>query len=642
MDFHILYLVSVLGLGMVGQWIAWRLRLPAILVLLLFGFGFGYAWSLLPPDVATPDRLLGRDLFFAGVSLAVGVILFEGGMSLRFAELRETGRAVFGLVTVGILITWTLTAEAANLFLGLHPAVAVLIGALLVVSGPTVIVPLLRHIRPHRRVASTAKWEGIVNDPIGAILAVITFYAILSGLPEFTVMKAALDLTVFMGVGLAIGLLAGVVFLLLLRRFLIPDWLHNSSLLAGVVVALAGANAIRAESGLVAVTVFGIVMANQRRVEVRHMIEFKENLRVLLISCLFIVLASRLKLDDIVALGWGGAAFVATLILVVRPLATVAGTFGSKLTWRERAFLAWLHPRGIVAAAVSSVFALELAAHHGVDPDVVAEVERIVPITFLVICGTVAVYGLTAGPLARLLGVAEANPQGVLFAGASEPAREMAIAIKEAGVNVMMVDTNSRNITAARMNGLPTCLANISSQYVLEEIDFSGIGRLMAMTPNDEVNSLAAGEFIELFGRAEVYQLPSRAIEDQRQQKMSAERMSPQRTGRLLFNREAGFMRLAERFRAGAVVKKTTLSEEFTYDDFRRRHGASALLLFTLSESGRLRINTVSDPLNPQPGQTVFALIDGQHKDAERKEAERKGAERKADEQENAEPDGSE
>jgi len=426
-------------------------------------------------------------------------------------------------------------------------------------------------------------------------------------------MRATLDMAVFLGVGTIIGLAAGLLFLLLLRHYLIPDWLHNTALLAGVVIALVGANYVRAESGLVAVTVFGIVMANQNRVEVKHMIEFKENLRVLLISCLFIVLASRLRWDDIVSLGWGGVLFLVVLIAVIRPLAVAVSTLGSKLTWRERVFLAWLHPRGIVAAAVSSIFALELAAHAqhaNLDPAMVAEIERIVPVTFLVICGTVAVYGLTAGPLARWLRVAEANPQGVLFAGASKPAREMALAIREEGISVIMVDTNANNIAAARMNGLSTSLANISSQYVLEELDFSGIGRLIAITPNDEVNALAAREFADFFGRAETYQLPTHAIDTSREQTGSPQRMSPHRTGRLLFHRDASYQRLAERFRAGAVVKKTHLTDEFTYADFRKHYGESTLLLFTLTEQGRLRINTVSDPLSPQPGQTVLALVD--------------------------------
>ncbi len=590
---HILFLAAVLALGLAAQWIAWRLRLPAILLLLVFGFAAGRYFD--------PEVLIGHELLFSVVSLSVALILFEGGLSLRIAELRDTGRAVFGLVTAGIAVTWVLTAAAAWWLLEFPPGVAALLGAILVVSGPTVIMPLLRHIRPNRRVSSIVKWEGIVNDPIGAILAFLMFSALTLGGFERSVVGTVVALTTFVIVGGLIGLATGLLLVQLLKRYWIPDYLQNTAFLTAVVLVFLASNWVLPESGLVAVTVFGIALANQKAATVRHVIEFKENLRVLLISSLFIVLAARIKLEHLHELGAGGALFLFTLLLVVRPAAVFLSTSAAGLGFRERVFLSWVHPRGIVAAAVSSVFALELVQGKHVSA---AEADKLVAVTFLVIVGTVAIYGLTAGPLARRLKIAEANPQGILFAGAEALVREIAAVLDREGYAVLLVDTNQRNIAAARMAGLDTCWANICSEYAREELDLGGIGRLLAMTPNDGVNALAAAEFVELFGRAEVYQLPHKPAE------IEHGRLAPSRTARTLFGPQSSFSRLAQRLRDGAVVKKTSLSDAFDYQAFRGLYGDSAVVLFTIEPSGNLTVCTAENTVAPQPGQTLISLVE--------------------------------
>ncbi len=621
MDIPLLYATAVLTLGIGAQWLAWRARLPAILVLLVLGFavgefffGFGAKWlaDSFGELFRSPDELIGRDLLFSIVSLSVAVILFEGGLSLRIRELRETGRAVLGLVTVGVLVTWLLTAVAARFVLDFKPGMALLAGAILVVSGPTVIVPLLRHVRPVRRVGSMIKWEGIVNDPIGAVLAVLVFAAVSGAAGAGGVQEVAIDtlaglaLTVLTGGGIAVA--AAFLLVHMLKRYWVPDFLQNVVFLAAVVALFTISNSIWPESGLVTVTVVGIILANQKTVTIKHIIEFKENLRVLLISVLFIVLASRLQLADLTNLGVRGVAFVLVLLLVVRPAAVFLATLGAGLRLRERVFLAWIAPRGIVAAAVSSVFALELVrlVDEGIlPPEIGRQAERLVPATFLVIVGTVAIYGLTAAPLARWLKIADPNPQGILFAGAAPFVQAIAAAVNAQGHHVLLVDTNYRNIAAARMNGLPTCWANVLSGYVREELDLGGIGRLMAMTPNDVVNALAAQEFTEFFGRAEVYQLAVRSAELDRREPVSQDRM-----GRVLFAAEVGYGRLAQRLAAGAVVKATGLSDEFDYQAFRNLYGDSAVVLFVVEESGQLTVSTVDNPVTPRPGQTLISLVD--------------------------------
>ena len=595
-----LYLASILGLGIGAQWLAWRLRLPAIVLLLMFGFALGWIH---------PPANLGGDqtLFFSLVSLAVGIILFEGGLSLELGEIRETRSVVLRLVTLGLGVAWLLTSLLAYYLVGFSLPLSLLTGALLTVSGPTVIVPLLRHVQPVRRIGSLAKWEGIVNDPIGAVLAALVFQVIVhqTGSDAARQSLVGLGRTLVIGIVLAVAGAGGIV--QMLRRYWVPDYLQNPFILAWVLLLFAFSNYLQEESGLVTVTLLGILLANQRIVTIRHVVEFKENLRVLLISTLFILLAARLRIDRISlqALGWQSLLFLILLVTVVRPLSVFLSTLGSSLSWAERALLAWMHPRGIVAAAVSSLFALELANQ----APLADEADRFVLLVFLVIVGTVTLYGLTLGPLARKLDLSAANPQGVLFAGASSAVRAIALALQQEGFPVLLVDTNHRHIRAARMAGLPVAHASIGSEFVCEEIDLGGIGRLLAMTPNDEVNTLAAMEFGTTFGRAEVYQVPPEETSSER-----TERVTASRRGRILFDGQTTIGQFEKHFAAGSVIKKTLLTNEFTWDDFQARYGPGALVLFlvegTQGDPRRLVVVTPDFDQAPRAGQKLIALVD--------------------------------
>ncbi len=592
-------LVVVIALGGGAQWLAWQLRLPSILLLLLFGFAAGpLARELLPADFPSldPDHLFG-ELLLPLVSLSVGVILFEGGLTLNFRELRATGHVVRNLVTIGAGVTWIVAAAAAYWILGLDLRLAVLLGAVVIVTGPTVILPLLRHVRPTGHVGPVLKWEGIVIDPVGALVTVIAFEVLFAD-PELRAplhIAMALAKTVFVGGGL--GLLAAGVLTLAMARFWLPEFLHNAVTLFLVCAVFALSNLAQAEAGLFAVTVMGIALANQRWADVRHIREFKENLRVFLISALFILLAARLKFDDLGGIGPLALAFVAVLIFVARPLATLVSTHGSKLSWRERGFVAWMAPRGIVAAAVASVFAIELEAQ-GYEQG-----RLLVPLTFITIVGTVLIYGLTAAMVGQRLGLAEARPQGVLLIGAHRLAREIGAILKDHKFRVTLVDTNRGETAAARMAGLNTHHGNVLAEDVLEEIDLGGIGRLLAMTPNDEVNVLAVQRFMPLFGRANVFQLPPRESGESRTG------MDRHLHGRLLFGKEAHSGRLHELLDAGHVVKSTHLTEEFDYTAFRRLYGPDAIPLFVIAETGRLHVRTADQTSEPKPDQTLVSLI---------------------------------
>ena len=486
---------------------------------------------------------------------------------------------------------------------------AALLGAILTVSGPTVVGPLLRYVRPEARVGSLAKWEGIINDPLGVVLAVLVFEAIRIGGLEEVALATGFGLVKTAMAGLLIGGLAALALVQLLKRYLIPDYLQSAMILAVVIGLFALSNAIQNESGLLTVTVMGIALANQKTVTVKHVIEFKENLRVLLISTLFILLASRVQWSELKQVGWQGIVFLMALLLI-RPVAVFASTVGSDLKLRERAFLAWLHPRGIVAAAVASLFALELEhlAHSEGATESMSELavqaEALVPLTFLVIVGTVAVYGLTISPLARWLKVSQPNRGGILFAGAEEIVRTIAKSLHDENLPVLLVDTNQCNIARARMEGLPTCYASVLSEYVQEEMELNGIGRFLAMTPNDEINSLAALEFVDVFGRSDVYQLAPEVVGLGKHSQVSQ-----QLRARLLFGGDVSSSYLRLRMANGAVIKKTRLGDEFAYDHFRELYGASAVVMFVILKSGEIEVCTADSVLDPQPGQTLISLV---------------------------------
>lgn len=595
------YLASIPLLGVVAQWLAWRLRLPSILLLLVFGVALGYFMRhyVAPGDVGS--EIIPEDFLFPIVSLSVAVILFEGGLSLRLAELKQSGGLVLRLVTVGALLTWVLTALAASWLLGLSGEVAALVGAVLVVTGPTVVAPLLRHIRPARRIGSIVKWEGIVIDPIGAVLAVLVFEAVLAGGMRQAAHETALILAKTLFFGVLIGLAAAMVLIQLLARYWISDFLHSPTFLATALGGFAVSEFLQHECGLVTVTVMGVALANQKAVAVKHIIEFKENLQVLLISALFIVLGSRIKVASFVDLGWQGLAFIAVLILMVRPISVWLATLGSDLNVRERWFLSFLAPRGIVAAAVSSVFAFKLIESGRYSAELS---DQLVSITFLAIVCTVAVYGLSAAPLARWLKLAEPNPQGILFVGAEAWVRQIAKLLQREGFQVLLVDTNYFNISTAKMEGLQAHCASILAEYVREDLDLSGIGKLLAMTANDHVNTLAVNEFAPLFGRANVYQLRPWEPRDKRRQS-TAEHLR----GRLLFGEGLHHDKLANLMQHGGQLKKTKLTAEFTYDSFQEMYGDKAILLFVISERGKLIICTSADAEEAVPGTSVIALL---------------------------------
>ncbi|MCH2064204.1 MAG: cation:proton antiporter [Roseibacillus sp.] len=601
----IAYLALVLALGILAQWLAWRLRIPSILILLAFGFGLSLSTG------ARIDDYLGgeTDTLLAIVGLFVAIILFEGGLTLKFSELKQAGAPVLRLCSLGVVLSFALASISAAWIFQWNWRVAALLGAILVVTGPTVVGPLLRVIKPTRKIASIVKWEGIVVDPIGAILAVLVFQVALAGELQSAGGAIALALLKTLLVGIVLAVLLAKVIEFLLKRHYIPDFLESVFLLAVVAVAFAVSNAIQKESGLLTVTVLGIALANQKSVSVRNILEFKENLRVLIISLLFILLSGRIAPTDLSNVALPSLAFLGALVLLVRPVSVYLSCLGSgNIENRERSFLAALAPRGIVAAAVTSVFAIEFAhaAHQGkIDDAIAQQAKEMVPVVFLIIIGTVFVYGLIARPFAFHLGLASRNADGILFAGADIWARRIASALHNDGHSVMLLDTRYGNIAAARMDGLHAIRANILSEHVEDNLEFPGIRHLVAGTPNDEINSLATHEFAHIFGKANVWQI---APGDKDAHPSTA--VASHRRGRICFSEEPTFQNLQNLAFRDGVIKKTLLTEVFTLEHFHEVNGEDAIILFLHDEDKGLR-PAAADLEDIPADTTIYSLVIG-------------------------------
>jgi len=576
-------------LGVAAQWLAWRLQVPSIMLLLVFGLLTGPVTGLM-----NPDALFG-DMLPVLVSLGVAVILFEGGLSLRLEELKYTGDVVRNLITVGVIVTWVTGGVLAYFLLDLPLLLCALFAAILVVSGPTVIGPLLRHVRLPHNTDAALEWESILIDPIGALLAVLVFDVIVtsSSLAGGT-MVFFIGMVKMLAAGSALGLGGAYVLTRMIKRFWIPDYLYNPFSLALVLVVYSLSHFMAEESGLLAVTVMGIVVGNQKSIALRDIIEFKEDLRVLIISVLFIVLTARLDLADLAIIDFRALAFIILLIVLCRPAAVMLSAMGSKLHLREKIFMSFMAPRGIVAAAVASIFALRLAESGYPMAD------RLVPLTFFVIIVTVFFYSAIASPLSRMLNIAEPHPRGFLIVGAHLLARKIGIALHDAGCRVLLVDNQAANIKAARMAGLPCSYSNVFT----DKIRLCGIGRLLAMSSNDELNALAVLHYLKIFDRMEVYQLPPDA------EAVRSDDVLPRHLrGRYLFDKRASFSYLYGRILDRGVVKTVKLTKNFTYDDFSEYYEGSDIPLFVIDARGMVSPVTTDASFDFSPGQTLIAIV---------------------------------
>lgn len=574
---QLLLLAGVVAVGIVAQWVAWRLRLPSILVLLVIGAIAGSTGSL------DPDELLG-DLLFPVVSLSVGLILFEGSLGLGRRELRDAGRPAVLLCTLGAAATFVILWLTGRAVLDVDTGIAALIAANLIVTGPTVIGPLLQQVRPRGRVGSILRAEGIIIDPIGAAAAIVVFEVIIAERLDGAVSDTILTLLTIGAVGTGIGAAGAVVLIAALGRFLLPDHLRQPAVVATVLLTFALSDHLQEESGLVAVTVLGLVLANQRLVDIDAVLEFTESLQVIVLSGLFLLLAARLDLEVVRADLGGHLALLAVAVLVARPAAVALSTIGSGLTRQERVFLAAVAPRGIVAAAIASVFAIRL------EESGVPGSERFAGAVVTVLIGTIVVYGIGASWAGRRLELAELDRSGVLIVGAHEWGRRLAELLTEHGLRTLLVDRDRAKVVTARFAGQDTVHGSILSPRLRDDLDLEGIGHLLALTSSDEINALAAERLRATFGRSNTWQL---ATDDGEHQ-----------AGRALgWPHRATIER---RLAAGARLRATRLTPQFGWVDYRARNPGAAPL--ALIRAGKLVLPPYGQALTPAAGDVVVAL----------------------------------
>ncbi|HPQ94289.1 MAG: sodium:proton antiporter [Thiothrix sp.] len=582
-------LVIILGLGIVSQLVSWWVKLPAILFLLLTGIALGPV-----SGVIRPDELFG-DLLFPMVSLSVAVILFEGSLTLNFRQLQGIQHVVLSIISIGMLVTWVSVAVLTHYLAGFPWALSWLFGAIMVVTGPTVVVPMLRTIRPNSRISHILRWEGILIDPIGALLAVLVFEYIVAIDEGLHVPHGLLLFGGTMLTGFVAGALGGWLLGRGLQNYRIPEYLQSPVALVWVLVVFVISNVLSEESGLLAVTVMGVWLANTRGLDIDDILSFKENLSILLVSFLFIVLAARIDFELFHALGWGGVLVFLGLQFLVRPLKILISTLGSSLSWQEKAMLSWIAPRGIVAASISAVFAIRLEQ---ID---MPGAHLLVPLTFMLIIGTVVFQSATARPLANYLGVAEPEPQGFLVVGANPLGRMIALTLQEQGFQVLLIGSSWDEIRAARMAGIDTFFGEATSRRADLHLDLVGLGRLIAVSAQEDVNQLAGLRFQSEFGKPNIFRLCTG-------QHREREHSGLRPVGQCLFGTGYDYELLSRWLDEGAKIRRTRLSDSFSFEAYQSQYEGRAILLFCRNPRGRLYVMTEGSNTTPSSGWEVFAL----------------------------------
>jgi NhaP-type Na+/H+ or K+/H+ antiporter len=591
-------LIGVLGIG--AQWIAWRTGWPAIALMLVAGILAGPVLGLIDPHKSFGPLLEPM------ISLAVAVILFEGGLSLDFRELRGAGGAVARLALIGVPVGWVAGAVACYYIAGLVWPVAILLGGVLVVTGPTVVLPMLRQIALAPRPRAILKWEAIVNDPIGALAGVVTYEylrhmdqgASLAGVAGAILATAVVAALVGLAVAGAIGWL--------FPRGHVPEYLKAPVLLVAVIGTFVLSNLIERETGLLAVTVMGVALANMRLASFRDFHPFKENITVLLVSGVFVLLSASLDLEVVHRFEWRFLAFLAAMLLVVRPLTVLTSLAFSPIPWRERLFVAWIAPRGIVAVAISGLFALRLGGLGYSDGS------TLVTISFGLVVATIGAHGFSAGWLARRLKLTGGARRSLLIVGSTQWSRSLCDQLRQLDVPVTLTDTSRQRLREARQDGIATFHGEVLSETTEDHLDFGHFQALLATTDNEAYNALVCNEFAHELGRDAVYQLGGGAEAEGRHALPGSLR------GRSLFASGLGVEELEEREQAGWSFRKTRVSERFDFDALKATLPDDADLLMLVRSTGVVRFFTHASRPTPEPGDVVLSYAPSDPARAER------------------------
>ncbi len=589
MEHHLsllLILIAVLGISV--QWLAWRFRIPAIILLTAAGLVVGPVLGWLHPSEDFGE------LYRAIIQLGVAIILFEGGLNLRLHELKEAAAGVRRLVSIGVVLSWVLGSLGAHYIGGLSWPVALIFGAIVVVTGPTVIIPILRQAKLRRNTASLLKWEGIINDPTGALLAVLVFgyFSHAETGEAVNQIIGGVSWTLLTGIilGVGVGLFLGHSF----KQGWVPEFLKAPVILSAIMLVFGIANLFQEEAGLLSATIFGLVMGNQNLPSMDEMRRHKEYITIFLVSGIFILLTADLDPQLLKQLDWRSGALLGFIIFVARPVTVFLSLIGTDVDFRERILVGWIAPRGIVAAAVAGAFAPVLMEKG------FAGAEQLVPLIFALIFCTVVLHGLSIGWLARKLELSFSESNGLMIVGASPWSINLATTLKKLNIHVIIVDNSWHRLRNARLAGIPVYFGQILSESAEYSIEFSQIAYLLAATDNDSFNALVCTRFGPELGRSHVYQLPTVGEVD-------PYGFSPTIRGQILAG-NVYYEELLRRYFFGWRFTKTPITDEYDYEQCVANYHSNAMEILIVKADKSLVFFTTDKKPTPKSGDTIIVF----------------------------------
>ncbi len=580
-----LELAGIIILGIIAQWVAWKFKIPAILPLILIGLIVGPVSTLysddgtkwLEPVWNGTEGLFPGERLFNFVSLAISIILFEGGLTLKKEEVLNVGSSIGKLVTLGSLVTFLGGAIAAHYIFDLTWAISFLFSALIIVTGPTVIGPILRNIPLKKDVSAVLKWEGILIDPIGALVAVLVFEFISVGAGYEYTQEALIEFGKIVIIGLSIGFTAAYALYYSLKLKIIPHYLLNVIMLASVLAVFVLSDLFAHESGLLAVVVMGMVLGNKKMNELKEILYFKESISILLISILFILLSANINIEDLMLLyRWETLLLFGIVVFVLRPLSVFLSTAGSGLKLNEKMFISWVGPRGIVAAGIASLFGLKLVMQE--EPGA----EYITPLVFMIVLGTVLLNATTARLFAKVVGVFLKSSDGIIIIGATNFARLIADFLTKNGRRVVLIDNNADHIKKAKSLDLEAIQGDIYSDELLDDVELNDIGYLLALTGGATVNEYAIEKFGAIFGENGAFRIIST-------DEMKKGNLEPNKN---LFTHKDDFLNLSEVVRDFPLVNEVKVNSNEHYIELLKEINdeKQAIPMFLKDNEGEIHI----------------------------------------------------
>jgi len=592
-NFITLSIVVICVVSMLCQGIAWYLRIPSILFLLISGIILGPVTGFL-----VPDKLLG-DLLFPTISLSVAIILFEGSLTLNFNKISEQRKNVIKFISIGGIITFIGVSLSAHYIFNINYSMSFLLGAILIVTGPTVIGPMLTAIRPSNKVCQLLKWEGMILDPFGAILTVLVFDVVIRTQSEHLLISAIFYFLKLTIVGGVIGYIFGYLLSKALIKHLIPKFLINIVVLNFVLLSFMISNAIYHETGLLAVTVMGLTLANFKNLDLKEILEFKETLSTLLLSSLFILLAARINLSNLYYVMFPATIIFCLMQFLIRPIKVFLTTRKSELNFGDKLMLAWIAPRGIVAAAIASLFELKLKRMGYNDASFLS------PVVFLIISYSVILPSFTGKFFAKLIGANRSDSNGILIIGANALSRKIAEIIQKRNYYVLIADYNWDEISTARMNGLKTFFGNPLSEHAEYNLSLLDLGKMMAITPNTELAVLSGVHFKREIEKNEIYYLQTA------KEKNIAEKnkIADSHKGKKLFGDNITYEKLLSLLNSTHEIRSTCITNKYTFEDYLTSNKETIIPLFAFDTKNKLVLFSANNKISPDDGWTIVSMM---------------------------------